>query len=90
MPTLTLEPQEACLHCGCRLRGFSIGSYRINKGSLRSNTGGAITWLECPECGPSFSRRHPLGVRQFGDRWRLDAESQAVVNAHRVRKGWAV
>jgi hypothetical protein len=64
-----------------------IGTYRINKGSLRAARG-ALTWLECPECGPWGARRHPVGVPQYGDRWRLDAASQTVVDAYRVRKGW--
>lgn len=87
MPTLTLQPRDPCAVCGCRLRGFSIGSYRINKGSLRS-TAVAISWLECPECGPVFARRHPTGVQQSAHRWVLDAESQAVVDAYNAGRGW--
>lgn len=87
MPMLTLIPRDPCQLCGCRLRGFTVGTYRVNKGSLKSARGG-LSWLECPECGPAFARRSPLGVGPQSDRWRLDADSQAVVDAHRARKGW--
>lgn len=87
MPTLTLEPRDSCALCGCRLRGFSIGTYRINRGSMRSNRG-SISWLECPECGPTFARRHPTGVPNSCDHWRLDVKSQAMVDEFRARKGW--
>lgn len=87
MPFLTLVPRSNCTHCGCRLRGFTMGTYRINKNSLKSDRGG-LSWLECPECGPTFARRNPTGVMPTCDRWRLDPESQAKVDQYRARKGW--
>lgn len=89
MPTLTMDPRDTCALCGCRLRGFRIGTYRINKHSLRGDARGGLTWLECPECGPAHSSRNPMrGVLPTCDTWRLDADSQAVVDAHFQRKGW--
>lgn len=88
MPLLTMEPRDACTLCGCRLRGFTMGTYRVNKGSLKSDRGG-LSWLECPECGSAYSRRNPIGVQPTCDRWRLDAKSQVTVDAIRTRKGWS-
>lgn len=88
MPLLTMVPRDRCALCGCRLRGFTLGTYRVNKHSLKADRGG-LSWLECPECGPSYSRRNPLGALLGCERWRLDAKSQAVVDAIHARKGWA-
>ena len=87
MPLLTMNPRGTCTVCGCRLRGFRIGTYRINKTSLRSDRGG-ISWVECPECGPTHSRKHPTGVLLAADTWVLEPDSQAIVNAYHARKGW--
>ena len=89
MPLLTLHPLDACKLCGCRMRGVMVGTFRINKNSLKCADRGAITATECPECGRTYARRHPTGVPQRCDRWILDAESQAVVDSFRARKGWA-
>ena len=88
MPLLTLIPRDACNLCGCRLHGFTVGAYRINKNSMRSERGG-LSWVECPECGPAFSRRHPLGTQPRCDVWRPDEKSRSVIDTHRERKGWA-
>lgn len=87
MPTLTMHPRSRCELCGCRLRGFSIGTYRINKGSLRSARG-SLSWTECPECGPAFARRHPTGVMPRSDHWQLDSDSQSIVDTARAKRGW--
>lgn len=87
MPSLTMRPTGTCPICGCRLRGFNVGAYRINKNSLVSTSPG-LSWVECPECGPEFTRHHPTGLRPESLRWRLDAESQQVVDRHRRKKGW--
>lgn len=89
MPFLTLVPRSTCSLCGCRLRGFTMGTYRVNKNSLRSDRGG-LSWLECPECGVSRARANPLGVRPSCDTWRLDDASQAIVDDVRERRGWVV
>ncbi len=80
MPTLTLKPADGCLTCGCRVRGFKIGTFRINKGSIRS-TGTVLGFVEptCCECGQPHADV---------SRWQLDPESQAKVTAHRARMGW--
>lgn len=88
MPLLTLLARDSCPLCGCRLRGFTVGTYRINKNSLVSARDG-LSYVECPECGPAHARRHPTGIRPQCDRWRPDAESQAVVDRHHERKGWS-
>lgn len=84
MPTLTMQPNEACVVCGFRLRGFRIGTYRINKRSLKSARGG-LTYLEpkCAECG------HPTPHALDITRWRLDTDSQRIVDDHSARKGWS-
>jgi hypothetical protein len=89
MPFLTLVPRSACDLCGCRLRGFTMGTYRVNKNSLRSERGG-LSWLECPECGPTHARSNPLPTRRSCDTWRLDDPSQALVDQARERRGWQV
>ena len=89
MPLLTFQPLDACQLCGCRMRGVMVGSFRINKHSLKCADRGTLTATECPECGSPFARRHPTGVSQRCDRWRLNDESQMVVDAYRARKGWA-
>ena len=82
MPMLTMRPTDRCVVCGYRLRGFRIATYRINKRSLVSPRGGLV-FVEptCAECG------HPTPITS--ERWQLEAESQAVVDAYRKRKGWA-
>lgn len=87
MPLLTLNPRGSCPLCACRLRGFTLGMYRVNKNSLKSDRG-TLSWLECPECGPAHARRHPTGVAPGCDTWRLEPDSQAVVDRYRERRGW--
>lgn len=88
MATLTFTPIDPCAVCGCRMRGVMVGTFRINRRSLKADPG-TISATECPECGSPYARRHPTGVGQRCDRWRLDEESQATVDAFRARKGWA-
>lgn len=82
MPTLTMTPKSRCPLCGCRVEGFYVATFRINKRSLRTAERGGlmVTNPECRECG--FENRAPE------IRWTLDPESQATVDAYRARKGW--
>lgn len=81
MPTLTMKPADGCIVCGCRIRGFKRGTFRINKDSLRS-TGTILGFLEptCCECGQPHAQVA---------RWHLDADSQAIVDGYRRRMGWS-
>ena len=82
MPLLTFDYNNPCAVCGCRLRGFTVGTYRINNGSLVSARG-ALTALpgKCPECGTDNGRPMP-------ERWRPHGETQAVIDAARAKRGW--
>lgn len=80
---MTMLPNETCVVCGFRLRGFHVGTYRINKCSLKSARGG-LTFVEpkCAECG------HPTPHALDITHWRLDPDSQRIVDECRARKGW--
>lgn len=82
MPLLRFVSKVTCPTCAFRLPGVMVGTFRINKGSLKAPRG-TLSFIQtpCPEC------RTRIG-RPDADRWQLDPESQAVVDAFRERKGW--
>lgn len=88
MPLLVLHPRGACTLCGTRLRGFMVGTYRINKNTLVSSDTGTLSWIECPECGPDYAPGNPIRVRPTSRAWDLDEKSHAIVGAARAKKGW--
>lgn len=83
--TLTFHIRATCTLCGYRLRGVSVGGYRINKHSLVA-TSPSLSFIEriCPECG--WRNDHPQSTNLSGS--TLDAESKQRFNAYRRRKGW--
>lgn len=82
MTALDFRSAQRCGLCGYRLRGLMLGSFRVNKDSLKSLRP-SLTFLErvCPECHTE--------APQTCERWVLSTESQAKVAAIRERKGWA-
>lgn len=82
MPLLTMDYRGTCSLCGCRLRGFMVGTFRVNKNSLICPRG-TLRWNEprCVECG--------FETATAPDRWRLHPESQAKVDVARAKRGWA-
>ena len=78
MPLLTLVQRDACILCGCRLRGFMVGTFRINKHSLRSS-GTLGAQPPCPECQT---------VNPPGTHYVPNKESAVVLADARARKGW--
>ncbi len=82
MTALDFRSAQRCGLCGYRLRGLMLGSFRVNKGSLRStNVPIQVMPRVCPECRTE--------TPDTCERWVLSAESQAKVAAIRERKGWA-
>lgn len=82
MATLTMHPNAGCIICGCRLQGIRVGTFRINKGSLVAKRGTLVYLLDkCPEC------QHP--TPRDVERWRLDEDSQRIVDEARAKRGWS-
>lgn len=82
MPLVTMTSRATCSLCGCRMRGLLIAPVRINKSALKV-TGVALSARDrsCPECG--FESNSAPEV------YRLEPESQRLVDAARAKKGWA-
>lgn len=80
MTSLTFVSRTVCVVCRCRLGGITLGSYRINKTTIRATSVSLIASVRvCPECG------HPAAPV---DTWAPDAESAEKIRAARVKKGW--
>ena len=82
MTSLAFHHSGTCTLCGCRIRGIMVGSFAVNKNSLRA-TSPNLTWIEprCPECG--------FETHSSPSRWRPAPESDVKITAARAKRGWA-
>ncbi|MGH3505224.1 MAG: hypothetical protein ACRDQA_30675 [Nocardioidaceae bacterium] len=53
--TVTVEITDTCAVCGCRVRGVSVRTARVNKRSMRISGVGLGVCEPCPECGRDWS-----------------------------------
>lgn len=78
--TVTFEITDTCAICGCRVRGFSVRTVRINKRSMRTTDRAGIGFcLPCPECGGGWAP-------DVSSTYRLEGPSAAKVRLYRERK----
>jgi hypothetical protein len=80
MTSLEFVATTRCMLCGRRLAGLLVGSFRVNKKTIRS-VGTHLSWGEpsCRECG--FPAPAEVALT-------LSAESAALVEQMRARRGW--
>ena len=82
MPIVVMNSRTTCTLCGCRLRGILVATVRVRKHDLVADRGTLSSIdFRCPECG--------FETASAPNRWRLDDESQAKVDAARAKRGWA-